>query len=154
MQLHQKAPQFTLPDQDGVNHTLKDYQGKWVILYFYPKDDTPGCTTEACAFRDAFEDFQKHDVVVLGISLDSIDSHKDFAQKHQLNFPILADTDAEVSKVYGAWALKLFNDKPGVKRETFLINPDGIIVKHYENVDPVVHAKDIMQDLKDLGSAI
>jgi thioredoxin-dependent peroxiredoxin len=154
MHIHKRAPEFTLPDQNGKNHSLATYKGKWVVLYFYPKDDTPGCTTEACTFRDAFEDLQKHDVIVLGVSKDSVESHKKFAEKHNLNFPLLADTDAEVSKLYGAWHPHQFLGLPGIKRETFLIDPDGDVAKHYEKVDPIAHAKEILEDVQELDSEL
>lgn len=154
MHIHHKVPEFTLPDQHGKEHSLTDYKGKWVVLYFYPKDDTPGCTTEACAFRDAFKDLQKHDVVVLGVSLDSVDSHKKFAAKHNLDFPLLSDADAEVSKAYGAWHAHQFMGLPGLKRETFLIDPDGDLAMHYAKVDPIAHAQEILADLEHLNNEL
>ena len=154
MHLHQKAPEFSLEDQSGTTHTLASYLGKWVVLYFYPKDGTPGCTTEACAFRDAFTQLQKHNVVILGVSKDSVESHKAFAKEHTLNFPLLADTEADVSKDYGAWHPQQFNGQPGIKRETFLIDPDGDVAKIYKDVDPLVHAKEIMKDLEELNNEL
>lgn len=150
MQIHEKAPDFELLDQNGKTHRLTDYIKKWIVLYFYPKDDTPGCTTEACSFRDSITDLQKHDVVVLGVSKDTIKSHKAFAQKHTLNFPILADIDASVSKAYGVWD----NDTLGIKRETFLIDPDGDLAMHYTNVDPLIHVQQILSDLEHLDNEL
>ncbi len=154
MQIHEKAPEFSLPDQNGEEHTLAGYQGKWVVLYFYPKDDTPGCTTEACAFRDALSELQKQNVIILGVSLDSVASHQAFAQKHNLNFPLLSDEEGTVSKAYGAWYPEQFQGKPGLKRETYLIDPEGNIVKHYKDVDPVIHAQEINQDLQKLENEL
>lgn len=142
-----KAVEFDLPDQEGKHHKLADYKGKWVVVYFYPKDDTPGCTKEACNFRDRIQNFKG--VVILGISKDSIASHKKFADKYHLNFPILADEGKETIKAYGAWGMKKFMGKEfeGTLRTTFLINPEGEIAKEYKNVNPLVHAEEIMRDL-------
>lgn len=147
-----KAQDFSLPDQDNKFHSLKDYEGKWVVLYFYPKDDTPGCTTEACSFRDNIKILQDLGVVVLGISKDSVLSHKKFAQKYHLNFPLLADITAETIKAYSAWGKKKFMGKEfeGILRTTYLINPDGEIAKVYEKVDPLNHADLILSDLQTL----
>ena len=98
-----KAPLFSLPDQNGVDHSLASYKGKWVLIYFYPKDDTPGCTNEACAFRDVAADYTKENVVVLGISKDTVASHKKFAEKYHLSFPLLSNEDTSIIKAYGAW---------------------------------------------------
>lgn len=147
------APSFSLPDADGKIHSLSEYQGKWVILYFYPKDDTPGCTKEACAFRDAISDFQVKHAVILGVSKDSVASHKKFAHKFSLTFPILSDESLETIKAYNAWGKKKFMGKEydGILRTTVLINPAGEIVKRYEKVDPVVHATEILSDLDALS---
>jgi peroxiredoxin Q/BCP len=146
------ASPFSLPDQDGKIHQLSDYKGKWVIVYFYPKDDTSGCTTEACNFRDSFHELQAKGVVILGISKDSVKSHKKFAEKNDLNFPLLSDETKEVIDAYHAWGKKKFMGKTyeGILRTTYLINPAGEIVKVYENVNPTVHAKEILKDLKKL----
>lgn len=141
------AQDFALPDQDGHVRQLTDYLGKWIVLYFYPKDDTPGCTVEACAFRDSFEKLQASGVVVLGVSKDSVASHKKFAQKHNLNFPLLSDEPTEMIKSYGAWSERQFLGRPGVLRKTFLINPKGEIVKEYPKVNPIGHASAILADL-------
>jgi peroxiredoxin Q/BCP len=146
------ASLFSLPDQDGKIHKLSDYKGKWVIVYFYPKDDTSGCTTEACNFRDSFHELQAKGVVILGISKDSIKSHKKFAEKNDLNFPLLSDETKEVIDAYHAWGKKKFMGKTyeGILRTTYLINPAGEIVKVYENVNPTIHAKEILKDLEEL----
>ena len=138
------APDFTLPDQDGKEHTLSHHRGAWVLLYFYPKDDTPGCTREACMIRDAFPDFGALNAKVFGISVDSIESHKKFAGKYQLPFTLLADTDKKAVKLYGVQG-KLFT-----LRTSFLIDPDGRIAKVYENVKPAEHAKEVLEDLRRL----
>ena len=144
-----KAPEFSLPDQDGVMHTLSKYKGKWVIIYFYPKDATPGCTKEACSFRDGREFLESAGAVVLGISKDSVASHKKFAQKHNLDFTLLSDESTETIKAYNAWGKKKFMGKEyeGIKRNTYLINPSGIIEKVYENVNPITHAGEVFRDL-------
>lgn len=136
-----QAPDFSLPDQDGKIHKLSNYVGKWVVLYFYPKDDTPGCTVEACNFRDSLEQLQKLGVVILGVSKDSVKSHKKFAAKYQLNFPLLSDETQEMHTAYNI-----------TSRTTYLINPQGEIVKIYEKVNPLIHAKEISKDLESLRS--
>ncbi len=145
-----KAKSFSLPDENGKIHSLKDYLGKWVVLYFYPKDDTPGCTKEACNFRDALQDLKKLNVIVLGISKDSIKSHKKFAEKYHLNFPILSDEDKKVIKMYGAWGTKEFMGRKfeGILRTTYLTNPKGKIVKVYEKVNPLIHAGEIISEMQ------
>lgn len=145
-----KAKDFTLSDQDGTIHTLKQYKGKWVVLYFYPKDDTPGCTKEACNFRDSFHELQRLDVVILGVSKDSVASHKKFAEKYHLNFPLLSDETKEVMKSYDAWGKKKFLGKEyeGTFRMTYLIDPAGEIRKVYKDVNPSVHAAEILSDLQ------
>jgi len=147
-----RAPSFTLPDQTGTMHTLAEYKGKWVIVYFYPKDDTPGCTKEACNFRDSAKDFTDAGVVILGVSKDSVASHKKFAEKYHLNFPLLSDESKEVIKAYGAWGVKKFMGREfeGVKRTTTLIGPDGMIKKVYEAVNPITHANQMLQDIQTL----
>lgn len=146
----QKAPNFKLPDQNGNIHKLADYKGKWLLLYFYPRDNTPGCTKEACTLRDSFSDFKKNQAVVLGVSADSIDSHNNFATKHQLSFPILVDVDKAVIKAYGAWGEKKFMGKSfmGIKRISFLIDQKGKIAKIYEKVKPAEHALEVLSDIK------
>jgi peroxiredoxin Q/BCP len=149
----EKAPDFHLRDQDGAEHALGDYAGKWVVLYFYPKDDTPGCTTEACSFRDAREliaELGKAEVI--GISKDTVKSHKKFVEKHDLNFTLLSDPTHETIEAYGSWGQKKFmgRDYMGTERNTFIISPDGLIAKKYEGVDPNTHVAVILEDLKQL----
>ncbi len=148
----QQAPDFTLPDQSGNTHSLSSYAGKWVLLFFYPKDNTPGCTREACEFRDALPDFSKINAVVLGISADSPESHAKFSTKQNLNFTLLSDQEKEVVKLYDVWGPKKFMGREflGVKRISFLIDPKGKIVKIYEKVKPAVHAAEVLQDLAEL----
>jgi peroxiredoxin Q/BCP len=136
-----KTTDFSLHDQNDTVHTLKQYRGKWVVLYFYPKDDTPGCTIEACKFRDSLAQLQKLGVVILGVSKDSVASHKKFAQKYHLNFPILSDISKEIIKAYDAQGII------GTLRKTYVINPDGDIKKVYNNVNPTIHAGEILRDL-------
>lgn len=145
-----KASDFSLLDQNGKIHQLSNYKGKWVVLYFYPKDDTPGCIKEACGFRDGISELEKLGVVVLGISADSVSSHKKFSDKYHLNFPLLSDEKKEVIKSYGAWGRKKFLGKEfeGILRITYLINPHGEIVKKFEKVKPETHAKEIIDEIK------
>lgn len=145
------APDFTLKDQDGIAHSLKDYEGRWVVLYFYPKDDTPGCTKEACNFRDARDAIAElGNAVVLGVSKDSPESHRTFIEKHGLNFTLLSDPDHGVAEAYDSWDAKFFFGKTllGTKRNTFIIDPEGNIAKEYRGVDPATHAAEIISDLK------
>jgi len=152
LKINQIAPDFKLKDQDGKIHRLSDYKGKWILLYFYPKDDTPGCTKEACTIRDNFPNFKKLDVVVLGISTDSVESHKKFAEKYNLPFTLLSDENKKVVKKYGVWGKKKFMGKEyeGTLRTSFLINSKGRIAKIYENVNPEIHAEEVLEDLKNL----
>ena len=152
--LHTSAPDFTLPDQDGKPHSLADYRGKWVLLYFYPKDDTPGCTIEACTIRDQFKDFTTIGAVVLGISTDSVASHKKFASAYELPFTLLADEQKEVVGKYGVFGEKKFMGRTymGTSRVSFLIDPAGKIAKVYAKVKPEVHAAEVIADLKALGA--
>jgi thioredoxin-dependent peroxiredoxin len=148
----QPAPEFKLKDQDGKVHQLADYRGKWVALYFYPKDDTPGCTTQACGFRDNIFAFNKEGAVIVGISVDDVASHKAFAEKHGLPFALLADADKAVARRYGV--LKTYMGVMEMaKRDTFLIDPDGRIAKHYESVDPDGHSTMVLEDIKALKAA-
>jgi len=145
-----KAPAFTLPDQTGKKHSLKDYKGKWVLLYFYPKDDTPGCTTEACTIRDSYSGFQKSKIVVLGVSVDSVKSHEKFAKKYELPFTLLSDEDKKVVKAYGVWGKKKFMGREymGTNRTSFLIDRNGKISKIYEQVKPAFHAGKVLDDIQ------
>lgn len=144
------APDFTLPDQDGIEHTLSALRGSWVLVYFYPKDDTPGCTKEACAIRDADPDLSSRSAFVLGISADSVQSHKKFAEKYALTFPLLSDESRKVIDAYGVWGDKKFMGKEyqGILRTSFLVSPDGLIAKVYESVKPEVHAAEVLSDLR------
>lgn len=147
--VNDQASDFNLKDQNGDKHSLSDYRGNWVLLYFYPKDDTPGCTKEACTLRDNLPDFKLIQAVVLGVSVDSVSSHKKFAQKYALPFTILSDEDKTVVKAYDVWQQKKFMGKEylGTLRTSFLINPEGKIVKIYENVKPNDHAREVLADL-------
>jgi len=140
-----RAPDFRLQDQNGKWHKLSDYRGKWVALYFYPKDQTPGCTTQACEFRDNIFAFRELNAQILGISVDDVESHKKFSEKHGLPFPILADPE---KKVVNAYDVKSFTGF--AKRETFLIDPEGMIVKRYVAVDPKGHSEVVLKDLRQL----
>ncbi len=142
------APTFKLQDQNGDWHTLGDYKGKYVVLFFYPKDGTPGCTTEACNFRDNIFAFDDLNTQILGISLDDVDSHKEFSEKYSLPYPILADIEKESAVDYGV--LGKFLMMTITKRESFIIDPDGLIVKHYKNVDPEKHTDEVIEELKSL----
>ncbi len=155
----QPAPDFTLHAvgsdnvvKNGQVH-LADLHGKTVVLYFYPKDDTPGCTAEACSFRDADHEMQKRGVAVLGISADDIPSHQKFAEKYGLSFPLLADTDTTVSQLYGVWKEKNMYGKKyiGVNRETFLIDKDGIVRKVWPKVKAAEHAQEVLEAIESLG---
>lgn len=146
------AQDFSLPDQHNKIHKLSDYKGTYVVLYFYPKDDTPGCTKEACNFRDSFHELEKRNIQILGVSKDSVASHKKFAEKYHLNFPLLSDESKEVITMYKAWGEKKFMGKTfeGILRKTYLISPSGEIMKVYEKVNPLTHAKEIIKDIEDL----
>lgn len=143
------APAFSLTDTEGTLHTLDQYKGKWVVLYFYPKDDTPGCTVEACSFRDMYEKILEKKAIVLGVSRDDAASHEKFATKHSLTFPLLSDPDHAVMDAYGAWGKKMFG-KEGVLRKTFIINPEGNVVKVFGRVTPVGHAEQVVATLEEL----
>jgi len=141
-----KAPGFNLQDQNGDWHKLEDYSGTWLAIYFYPKDDTPGCTTEACNFRDNIYAFKAIGATVVGISVDDVDSHKEFATKYKLPFILLADEEGETADAYGVlrdWKLVQI-----ASRQSFLVNPQGVIVKHYEDVDPDTHTQQVLDDLE------
>jgi thioredoxin-dependent peroxiredoxin len=143
------APDFSLPDANGDLVRLSDFKGKRVVLYFYPRDNTPGCTKEACGFRDAYGEYQSQDAVVLGVSTDDAKSHVKFATKHQLPFPLLSDEGGKVSENYNSYGLKKFMGKEymGISRNTFIIGTDGRIEKIYQKVKPEIHAMQILSDL-------
>lgn len=144
----ESAPGFDLFDQNGQLHSLEDYRDQWVVLYFYPKDGTPGCTTEACAFRDNIFAFKKINAQILGVSLDDVDSHRRFAEEHGLPFPLLADVDGITAEAYGVKTRML--GMKIAKRQTFLIDPDGKLAKHYEKVKPATHSAEVLAALKEL----
>ncbi len=145
------APEFELPDQTGQLHSLEDYRDQWVVLYFYPKDETPGCTTEACEFRDNIFAFRKLNAQILGVSLDDVESHREFAENHSLPFPLLADVDGTAADAYGVKTRML--GMTVAKRQTFLIAPGGEIARHYEKVDPSGHSAQVIADLEGLSGA-
>ena len=142
------APGFNLQDQNGEWHTLEDYAGQWLAVYFYPKDDTPGCTTEACSFRDNIYAFKAIGANIVGISVDDVASHKEFSDKYKLPFTLLADEGGKTSKAYGV--LRDYMLMKIASRQSFIVNPDGIVAKHYESVDPETHTEEVLTDLKDL----
>lgn len=152
LDIHIPAPVFNLPDQDGNTVKLSDFKGQKVVLYFYPKDNTPGCTKEACAFAAAYDGFKEQNVVVIGISKDSVRSHQKFADKFQLPFLILADPKLEAIQAYDVWKEKKLYGRTymGITRSTYLIDEEGIIQRAYEKVDPTTHAQTILEDLKSI----
>ena len=141
------APDFSLPDPDGNVKTLADFRGSWLVLYFYPKDDTPGCTVEACSLRDMHADITALGAQVVGVSMDDPTSHAKFQAKYSLNFTLLSDHERTAIDAYGAWGKKMFG-KEGILRRTFLINPDGQVVKVWGKVTPVGHGEQIVAELK------
>lgn len=152
LKVGRKAPLFTLPDQDAKSQSLKEYKGQWVLLYFYPKDDTPGCTKEACTIADIYKDFKRQGTVVLGVSKDTPKSHKKFAEKYSLPFTLLSDPTMEMMDTYGAKVEKSMYGKivRGTNRITYIINPEGKIAKAYAEVDPASHALELLADIKKL----
>jgi len=148
--INSQAPDFSLFDENQVLHTLSKYRGTPVVLYFYPKDDTPGCTTEACSFRDDYHRYKQANVVILGVSPDSPKSHTKFKEKHQLPFTLLADEDHRVCELYGVWGKKKMygREYEGVLRTTFLIDADGVILKIFENVKPNGHSEKVLAAIK------
>ena len=149
LKIGDEAPNFSLKDQNGKTHKLSDYKGRKLVLYFYPKDSTPGCTKEACAFRDIFEDYKKHNIAVLGVSKDTEKSHKNFIEKHKLPFDLLIDEKRDVLEKYGAWTKKSLYGKifMGIQRITYVIDERGKILKAYPKVKPDEHAKQILKDI-------
>lgn len=152
LEVGRTAPEFTLTDQDGVARSLADARGKWVVLYFYPKDDTPGCTKEACSFRDGLPRFQGLDAVVWGVSADDAKAHRKFADKYELNFPLLVDPDKAMLEAYGAWTEKSMYGKTymGVPRITYLIDPKGVVARAWPKVKPEEHADEVAAALEEL----
>lgn len=152
LKIGDKAPIFNAPDQFGEYHELRDYKGGWLLLYFYPKDNTPGCTAEACSLRDNFSKLKRADLKIVGVSVDSIKSHEKFASKYELPFTLLADEKHEVVNAYGVWGRRKFMGLmyEGTARTSFLINPNGKIAKIYEDVDPRDHAEEILADVLEL----
>ncbi|WAL59694.1 thioredoxin-dependent thiol peroxidase [Thermocoleostomius sinensis] len=148
------APNFSLPDANGNTVTLSDFRGQWVVLYFYPRDNTPGCTKEACGFRDTHLDYQSKNVVVLGVSTDDAKSHTKFSTKFGLPFPLLSDVEGRVATKYESYGLKKFMGKEfmGIYRNTFVIDPDGKIARIYQKVKPENHAIELLADLENLAS--
>lgn len=148
-----KAKDFTLADQDGKMHKLSNYFGKWILIYFYPKDDTPGCTKEACMIGDSFPKFKKLKAKVFGISADTEKSHKKFAEKYDLPFTLLSDPDKKVLKLYGALGEKSMYGRKyiGILRNSYLVNPEGKIAKVYEKVNPEKHAEEVLVDIKEFS---
>ena len=148
-----KAPLFTLSDQDGKTRSLKDYFGRWVVVYFYPSDNSLNCTKEACNFRDEYRIISQFgNAEILGINKGSVESHKRFADRYALNFPILSDPDHKVTSAYGAWRhlpINLF-EPLATRRNTYLVNPEGYIVKSYLSVNPNDHAQEVISDLQEL----
>ena len=144
------APEFELSDQTGQLHSLEDYRDQWVVLYFYPKDETPGCTTEACEFRDNIFEFRKINVQILGVSFDDVESHRKFAENYDLPFPLLADTEGNAAEAYGVKTKML--GMTIAKRQTFLIDPAGNLAKHYDKFNPETHSAEVLADLKTLGA--
>lgn len=152
--LRKIAPDFSLLDQNGTEHTLKQYRGKWIILYFYPKDDTPGCTVEACSFRDNFAALRRSSVVVLGVSVDPVKKHAKFVKKYDLPFTLLADEEKTVVNLYGVWGKKKFMGREymGTNRVSFLIDPKGKLIKIYDPVKPAEHVEEVLSDMKSLNT--
>ena len=146
------APEFRLQDQAGKWHRLADYRGQWLVLYFYPKDRTPGCTTQACEMRDNIFAFRKLGAAVLGVSVDDVASHKEFAEKHSLPFPLLADNTKQMAAAYGV-LVKMLGVFELAQRDTFIIDPDGRIAQHLVKVDPKGHSQRVLEELKVLQAS-
>ena len=145
-QVGEKAPEFNLQDQNSNWHTLKDYEGKWLVLFFYPKADTPGCTTEACEFRDNIFAFDDIGASIVGISVDNVKSQKEFSDKYHLPFPLLSDAKKSIADTYGVLGSFL-----GVaSRQSFIIDPNGLVAKHYNKVSPATHTDEVLEDLKSM----
>lgn len=149
----QPAPAFTLKDQDGKTHKLSDYRGRWVVLYFYPRDNTPGCTIQACGFRDNHSKLEKLNAVVLGVSPDDEKAHQKFVEKRKLSFPLLVDPDQAIATKYGAWReKKLFAKKyMGIVRTTYLIDPQGKVARRWDKVKVAGHVADVIKTISKVG---
>lgn len=147
------APDFALPDQDGALHKLADYRGRTVVLYFYPRDDTPGCTKQACSFRDTLGEIADEGAVVLGVSVDSAESHRAFREKHNLNFPLLVDDGAVVATAYGAWGEKTLYGRTsiGMTRASFIIGPNGLLTKVWKRARAADHGQAVLKALRAAG---
>jgi peroxiredoxin Q/BCP len=143
------APKFALPGPDGKEHTLADFAGQWLVLYFYPKDDTPGCTIEACSLRDARDDLADLGAHIVGISMDEPSSHEKFKAKYSLNFTLLSDPKHKTIAAYGAWGKKMFG-REGILRKTFIIDPKGTVIKVFGRVTPMGHGDQVIAALKEL----
>jgi peroxiredoxin Q/BCP len=143
------APNFSLPDETGRLRSLSEWKGDWVVLYFYPKDDTPGCTTQACSMRDARDELAELGAQIVGVSKDGASSHEKFKAKYNLNFTLLSDSEGEVLSLYGAWGKKQFG-KEGILRKTFIIDPDGVVQKVYGRATPLGHGSRVIEDLRKL----
>lgn len=152
LEIYTKAPAFELVDEKGSVHKLSDYKGEWLVIYFYPKDDTPGCTKEACTIGEVYDEFEKMGVTVLGISKDSPASHDKFKAKYHLPFVLLSDESTEVIQKYGAWQERSMYGRKfmGTARITYIIDPEGAVAKVYPKVDPATHASQLLKDLKEL----
>ena len=148
-----RAPDFKLKDTEGATHTLAKYKGRWVVLYFYPKDETPGCTIEACSLRDARDDLANLGAEIIGISKDDAWSHKKFKANHSLNFVLLTDAEGGVIDAYNAWGKKMFGNE-GILRKTFIIDPEGMVCKVYGGVTPQGHGDQVIAELKKLQSEV
>lgn len=146
------SPNFSLPDQFGKTHSLSEFKGKWIVLYFYPRDNTPGCTKEACGFRDLFMDYKEKDIVIIGLSKDSVSSHIKFIEKYQLPFILLSDETHRVLESFGAWGPKKFMGREflGTKRISYIINPLGKIAFVFPKVDPLIHSQEVLEKIKEL----
>ncbi|NQY80273.1 MAG: thioredoxin-dependent thiol peroxidase [Candidatus Caenarcaniphilales bacterium] len=147
------APDFKVKDQNGEEKSLKDFSSKYLLLYFYPKDLTPGCTTEACNFRDGRDELSNLDLEVVGVSCDPVEKHQKFIEKHELNFTLLADVDHEIVDKYGVWVEKSMYGKKymGIQRDSFLINKEGKIIKHYIKVKPKEHINEVIKDMNNIS---
>lgn len=149
LSIGQQAPEFELIDNEGNLHKLSDYRDQTIVVYFYPKDDTPGCTKEACSFRDAYADFREAGVEIIGISPDNEKSHSRFIQKYELPFILLSDPEHQVCEAFGVWGLKKYmgREYEGVHRTTFIIGPDGIVKRVFENVKPADHSQEVLAEV-------